>query len=777
MKRTALALALASSLAISYTANASTYNPSYNQGVAIFKVGEVTSEYGNPNGWRIPAITALSNGAIIAAADIRYMGSGWSDIVAGTSLYKTHIATKISYDGGKTWSSYNTLIANIDGKSGGNPNNYYSLVTDPTVIQDPKTGNVMVFGLQNNANLGSGLLVGSDPNNKTPNPTNIVNFDQIKDKHRPDFIMFTSKDNGKTWDTGRSIYKEVLDQINANSTNGVLYSTVFQGPAGGMVYNNKVYIPIQAFATQNDQGQNQGTWPNISTSTSGFMVTEDGGKTWKVSSMIIPDASQIADPLKSSEGSLFHLNGKIMLAVKNENSAAIDNNPEKNTDRIRQVYEYDEVNDSWKKVEESFLPHDVARVETSSHNLSDSVYMVGFSRYYSDNGTARRKNQEVMTNTGISIPLYNVMSESYTAITHDDDNIYVLYEGAFQEHNIFLRTIDWKSKEYANLNTQILNRSRHISETQEIFGQNSNIVNGYFGTEHNFGAQAIFANDNGYKFGVFHKSKNNLSEDYIDTVDYDIDASTIAIGKTGLFTDSDTIMAGYEYDKAKYETGSRNDINSVFVGYDADFDFGAVGYRVAVNYAYSNNDFQRDNNAGLGRTADFDSQSASLLNQIYKDFEIANGLNVRITGQLENVWFKHETFTEEGGIGTRDFGRVQGANNATVYGQSNYSNEVAVKVDGNYKVQLDATSALDLDFGAKYAINFNDEDQWYDDFMTMDVKRQYKGVGEVFSARDGGFAVFNVGAEYSVNKVAFGIDLEADTVGNKYANATVKFDF
>lgn len=764
MKRTALALALASSLAISYTANASTYNPSYNQGVAIFKVGEVTSEYGNPNGWRIPAITRLANGAIIAAADIRYMGSDWSDIVAGSNLYKTHIATKVSYDGGKTWSPYNTLIANIDGKSGGDPNNYYSLATDPTIIQDPNTGNVMVFGLQNNVNLGHGGVV-------TGNPTNITNFNQINDKHRPDFIMFTSKNNGKTWDSGRSIYKEVLDQINAKSTNGALFSIVFQGPSGGMVYNNKVYVPIQAWATQKDTNNGNNSC------TSGFMVTEDGGKTWKVSSMIIPDALDTGNTDKSSESSIFHLNGKIMLAVRNE---GLNADPANNTERLRQVYEYDEVNDSWKKVEESFLPHDVARVETSSHNLSDSVYMVGFARYYYypvSGNTSRRKYEQVMTNTGINIPLDYTVSESYTSITHDDDNIYVLYEGDLAQHDIFLRTFDWKSKEYANLNTQILNRSRHISETQEIFGQNSNIVNGYFGTEHNFGAQAIFANDNGYKFGVFHKSKNNLSEDYIDTVDYDIDASTIAIGKTGLFTDSDTIMAGYEYDKAKYETGSRNDINSVFVGYDADFDFGAVGYRVAVNYAYSNNDFQRDNNAGLGRTANFDSQSASLLNQIYKDFEIANGLNVRITGQLENVWFKHETFTEEGGIGTRDFGRVQGANNATVYGQSNYSNEVAVKVDGNYKVQLDATSALDLDFGAKYAINFNDEDQWYDDFMTMDVKRQYKGVGEVFSARDGGFAVFNVGAEYSVNKVAFGIDLEADTVGNKYANATVKFDF
>ena len=124
------------------------FNPQdlYNgKGVTIFKEKELT----NKNGFRIPAIAA-GGGVLIAASDARYQGS--ADIVAGAKdnpgLYKTKVVTKVSYDGGLTWSDIQ--IHNADPSAG--ESDYMSLSSDPALVYDEKSGTALMFALRNNVN-------------------------------------------------------------------------------------------------------------------------------------------------------------------------------------------------------------------------------------------------------------------------------------------------------------------------------------------------------------------------------------------------------------------------------------------------------------------------------------------------------------------------------------------------------------------------------------------------------------------------------------------------
>ena len=206
-------------------------------GVKLYQVGDVDPR--KPNGFRIPAIASAGNGVLISAADVRYMGSDWSDLVAGTKIRKVKISTRVSFDGGRSWSELNIL----DAAKGQNENDYQTLATDPALVFDHNSNTALMFGLRNNANLNSGAVV--NPGDQNANPDGVTNLPQ---GHKPDFIMFTSKDKGLSWKS-KSIYDEVIDQVNAKNTTHK-YSIVFQGPGGGMVYNNKIYVPNSSLGYQ-----------------------------------------------------------------------------------------------------------------------------------------------------------------------------------------------------------------------------------------------------------------------------------------------------------------------------------------------------------------------------------------------------------------------------------------------------------------------------------------------------------------------------------------------
>lgn len=761
MKKLSIAVAIACSGFISLQAFA--VNDLYNgTGNAIFQTGEVINVPEVQNGFRIPAITSLGNGVLIAAADVRYRGSAWSDIFSG-GMYKVKLSTKISYDGGKTWSDLNII--------GGDSSDYNSIATDPAIVHDKKSGNILMFGLRNNRNLVTGAQ--KDNNDTSYKYDDVTN---IPADHKPDFLMYTSKD-GKTW-SERSIYDEVINQINSGITGTVKYKTVFQGPSGAMYYKDKVYVPVQAWANNVDfTGNSNGS---KFMATSGFMVSADGGKTWKVSSMLIKDPNAQGDIPKSSEANIFHYKGKIRLAVRQEEWNKNPNSTD-SKGKNRLVYEYDDKTDTWTDVThtETFIPYDVAQSESATHNLNEDVYMVTYIQYYRDQqeNNDRRRGQYLVTNTGIKIKLSEDKSEGYTSITSDDSNIYAMYEGRFEKHDIFMKVIDWKHKDYANLNTQILNRARNLNYIQDTFAQKGSYIQGSFGSEKTAGAELIIDTDK-LKLGAFINDRKDLDKDMSEVLQYDNRDITLIIGKDNLIFDKDNLFFGYMNSNIKYDNGSENKVDSYLLGYSLRYDFEPISYKFSLNGMISSNSFERNRAEGLGKTAEFDSKSISMTNSVVKDLNFNNYGSLSFESGLVTTHFSHESFREEGGEGTDEFGRV-GANNATFQSNSMLSNEIFVKADyTTTPISINNDSIVTFGASIKYAIDLSDKDKWFDEYRTMSVDRKFDEIGELYSARDNGYLKANLSANFNIFKnVDIKVVGDADSIGDREISAKLKYSF
>ena len=747
MKRSRLAFALGASLLAASSAHAANYfdyqDIYHGAGAKLYAVGEV----GPGIAFRIPAMASMGNGVLITAADVRYAGSTWSDIVAGSNVRKTKISTKISYDGGLTWSDLSIINAK-DGSNGANDDDYMALATDPALVYNKATNTALMFALRNNVNLSSGNLANGNPDNVGSVPQN----------QSSDFVMFTSKDQGKTWST-KSIYDDIKGQIN-NQAAGNKYSIIFQGPGGGMVYNNKIYVPIQAWAHAKDTN-------SAVVSTSGFMVSEDNGETWKVSKML--NTSMTAPTLNNtSESNIFHYKGKIRLAVRNETGKP---DPNSNTQKLRLCYEYDEKNDSWTLVDEPYIPKDVAIVETSTHNLSEDVYLVGYTSFkYAANSPGgnpnRRQGQRLVTNTGITIALSDVLSEGYTSITHDDSNIYVMYEGDLMQHDIFFKAIDWKHRDYANLNTQIRNRANTVNGIADKFAKETGYISGSFGSD-SAGGQ-IIGSAGALKGGIFVYQNDDLDSENAGVVEYDTFDVALVAGIDQQFAKNikGTAMLGYMNSNIDYANGSENDVSSLIAGYRLQIDSDYVGIRTGVAAVGSDNSFKRNNKEGLGKTADFDSFSLSFSTELFKDFDLSNYGNVEMTSGMVNTFFTHEDFREVGGEGIGENGQL-GANNATIRASNLQSHEVFVKAAWNSKpIALSDFANLTFNGDMKYAIDLADEDDWNEEYRSMSVERKYDSIGELYSARDGGLFTTSLGADVEILKqIKVGLKGVADSRG------------
>ena len=747
MKRSRLAFALGASLLAASSAHAANYfdyqDIYHGAGAKLYAVGEV----GPDIAFRIPAMASMGNGVLITAADVRYAGSIWSDIVSGTNVRKTKISTKISYDGGLTWTDLSIINAK-DGSNGANDDDYMALATDPALVYNKGTNTALMFALRNNVNLSSGNLANG-------NPDNVGGVPQTQSS---DFVMFTSKDQGKTWTT-KSIYDDIKGQIN-NQAAGNKYSIIFQGPGGGMVYNNKIYVPIQAWAHAKDTN-------STVVSTSGFMVSEDNGETWKVSKML--NTSMTAPTLNNtSESNIFHYKGKIRLAVRNETG---NPDPNSNTQKLRLCYEYDEKNDSWTLVDEPYIPKDVAIVETSTHNLSEDVYLVGYTSFkYAANSPGgnpnRRQGQRLVTNTGITIALSDVLSEGYTSITSDDSNIYVMYEGDLMQHDIFFKAIDWKHRDYANLNTQIRNRANTVNGIADKFAKETGYISGSFGSD-SAGGQ-IIGSAGALKGGIFVYQNDDLDSENAGVVEYDTFDVALVAGIDQQFAKNikGTAMLGYMNSNIDYANGSENDVSSLIAGYRLQIDTDYVGIRTGVAAVGSDNSFKRNNKEGLGKSADFDSFSLSFSTELFKDFDLSNYGNVEMTGGMVNTFFTHEDFREVGGEGIGENGQL-GANNATIRASNLQSHELFVKAAWNSNpIALCDFANLTFSGDMKYAIDLADADDWNEEYRSMSVERKYDSIGELYSARDGGLFTTSLGADVEILKqIKVGLKGVADSRG------------
>ncbi len=557
MKKSSIALAAAAlAFAPALAQSANYFAPAYyassdiyhGAGVALFKKGAEVDQY---TGFRIPAITA-GNGILIAASDVRYTG-GHKDLAHGDGLYKTKLGVKVSYDGGLTWTPLNVIDAT--GRAG--ENNFMNMATDPAVLFDHNSDTIFMLGWQSNRHVGNGTVLNIGTQTQgAPNP-----IENIPTGEHSKLLLFTSKDHGKTWTT-KDINDSILNQINQGQGTK-RYDNVLQGPGGGMVYQGKIYMPIQAWATKahtnhsdwvrtsgfivsSDGGE---TWeaskmliPNVDAiympiqawatkahtnhsdwvRTSGFIVSSDGGETWEASKMLIPNVdakiSNTDQMNNTSESNIFYHKGKIRLAVKRESGGQYAGN--------RLCFEYTQDANTgewdWVKVEENFLPSNLTAIETSSHSVTEDVYFVSYS-------VGNRENPVLATNTGAKIQLATGAGLGYTSISSDDNNIYVLYEGV--DPNRFsqmFKAIDWKHKDYAVLNTQMRNRAIELNEIQDKFSSGDSFMSVSYSSDLTEGS--IVGGSNGLKGGIFIRGNKNVEEDMPTVAEYDVFDVTLLAG-------------------------------------------------------------------------------------------------------------------------------------------------------------------------------------------------------------------------------------------------------
>ena len=655
------------------------------------------------NGFRIPAITTTTQGTVVAVTDIRYGGTtGNTDMPK-----KVEFMIKTSNDGGNTWSE-GTILAPEGG------------ITDPAIVHDPNTGKTFLFGYNNNSNITSST-------------------------GKSDFFVYTSEDGGKSWDNGTSIKNDSLPDG---------YKLVLQGPGSGMVYNGVIYMATQAWHGDADGGDGLRC-------SSGFIFSKDGGKTWEQSNLIAD-----AGAPWTSEANIFHHDGKIYLAAKNENAQA-GNYVSKDT---RVVYATSDNGKTWEKVEETFLPDNIAKAETSTLALNDQVYLVGYSGQ--GNASYDRNDTFLTTNTGRTIKILDGDTYGYSSMAQDQDNLYILFETKVGVADVVMRRFDIASKEYANVNAQILERGQGLLDAQDKLFASRSYIGGEYANNSENGAEAVVLNGN-YKIGAFHKKTTENSKDVYRTLEYKTEETTLVLSQDNVITKNDNIFIGYQYTDLEYVNDSKNDINSFVMGYSLNHNFeNDYTYHFGINGIYSNNKLKRNDEEGVGRKADFDTYSISLRNELSKEFSLISDINTKITFGLDTTVFGHDEIDEEGGIKTVDGGEW---NNATVDKSKNISNELYAGTELNKNIEINEKLTLKLGADAEYRKELMDVDDWRDDFTVLDVTKKYATPVEKHEA-----GVFSAGISAGVDvadKVETTISYRMDSTGENIFTGSMTYKF
>ena len=628
-----------------------------------------------------------------------YRHDGWGDIGLNKQV---DFAIRVSNDGGDTWTEKKIIT----------PSNGLG-ISDPAIVHNSDTGTTFLFGFQNDQFI-------------TQKPTS----------PNSDFIMYKSNDGGMTWDEGVSL-KDLTPPG---------YKYVLQGPGSGMYYNGTIYMPIQAWHHENDTG---------TTCTSGFIYSTDNGETWETA-LLRPEnlpAGTPDYPDITSESNIFHHNGKIYLAAKAETSRE---------NKKRVVYATADNGKTWERVEEDFIPDDVAQCESSSLALSDQVYLVA----YTKDKPERRKGVFLTTNTGRSIQIFEDRVDGYTSMSQDLDNLYVFHEGEAGAGEMLFRRFDISAKEYANVNAQILNRANSILDIQDKLFASRSYLTGQYGSQDRSEVEAVVLNGN-YKIGAFHKNTKKNSEDVYRTIEYKTEDTTLVLSQDNLFTNNDNIFIGYQYTKLEYINGSKNDVNSFVMGYSGRYNFKDVyNYHFALNGIYSNNKLKRNDAEGLGKSASFDSYSISMKNEINRDIDLYESAKFNVGLGLKTTYFGHDDIKEKNG---------NGFNDAFVDKSNNFSNEIYIKARVDKDVRLNEKFGLNFGTELKYKKELMNVDEWKDKFTVLDVEKEYS---RPLSKHDGGVVEAKISASLDIaDKVETSISYSIDSTGEGVTKGAITYKF
>lgn len=654
------------------------------------------------NTYRIPAITATTNGTVIVVTDAR--ADGTSDIGLNTEV---HFGYRVSFDAGSTWSRQREIIPDISGKK---------QISDPAIVHIPETGSTFLFGFYNDKFI-------------TRKPVS----------ENSDFFMFTSDDGGTTWDKGVSLYKLVPQG----------YKYILQGPGSGMHYNGITYLAVQAWHSEKDNSLG-GT-----TATSGFIYSADNGKTWN--SAWLRPVGEIqgapgtdALPDITSESSIFHHAGYIYLAAKPETSREA---------KSRVVYRTKDNGQNWERVEESFLPDNLARAESSSISLDDKVYLVGYSI---KTERAARDSVYISTNTGRTIQAFDSPVNGYTSLAQDADNIYLFFEG---QGDMYFSRYDIASKDYANLNATILNRSDDLFYIQNKLTGNSSYIKGSYGKNDTLGAELLYAT-HGIKLGLFHSQQSDNSKHAYKTISYSTKDTTFSLAKSHLAFSNDNLFFGYQVSNINYANKSYNDAGSWLLGYSLSYNINSLNYGLDINGVYSNNKFSRNNAEGLGRKARFNSYSLAIKSSLSKNINFTPSFYANIDSGLITTFFNHAPFTENGG---------NGWNNVSLSSSVNWSNQLFANIQISKYLPVFQATSLILTAKITYQYELMNSDLWAENYTVLDAHRTMTPPVKKY---DGGLTSGFVEASFNINKKTNIVAAASlNTAGDRYIGGTVTYSF
>ena len=197
--------------------------------------------------YRIPGLATTPAGTLIAVYDIRWRG--WGDLPG-----RIDVGMSRSTDGGRTWSPMEVILSmgEGDGWSGDGAG-------DPAVLVDRATGNVHVLAVWSHGNRawrGSGPGLGPEETGQ--------------------LMLVTSEDDGRTFGPARNLTAMVKDPD---------WAYLLQGPGRGITTSDGRLV----FPAQFQLGPSEGRTPH-----STVLVSEDGGRTWRIGTGARADTTESA---------------------------------------------------------------------------------------------------------------------------------------------------------------------------------------------------------------------------------------------------------------------------------------------------------------------------------------------------------------------------------------------------------------------------------------------------------------------------------------------------
>ena len=332
-----------------------------------------------------------------------------------------------------------------------------------------------------------------------------------------------------------------------------------------------------------------------------------------------------------------------------------------------------------------------------------------------------------------------------------------------------MKRYDISSKEYANLNAQILDRGQSLLDVQGKLSSDQ-YVGGTYTNESESGAEAVVELNN-FKIGAFHRNTKENSKDVYRTIPYNLKETTLVLSQDNAFMQGDNIFAGYQAGKIEYSNKSTNDLTSFVMGYTFNKEFeNDKTYTFALNGVYSNNKVERNKAEGVGRTAEFDSYSISMKNALSKNISFTDSSNLKLTAGLNTTVFGHDEFEEDGGIQTVDGGKW---NNAKVDKSQNVSNEIFAKATLDQRVKLTDKSSVRLALDLGWEKELMDVDEWRDEFTVLDVEKEF---ATPVKKHEGGLGKAEVSATFDLaEKVELGVGYSMDTDGESTATGKITY--